>query len=694
MKTLKRLLTVVLAFVMSLTVAVFSACNFTSGNNGDNGDKGNNGESGDNGNNGGNGGDDVTAEYVGSTEEITALVNAMLTQKVEYAGMTESVAIKSKGNRYRINSAGQTISEMSSYDDNDNSGLSGNFNLKAGDGDIVITSESVVPDLEQSYNRYSYTLLRDWNAFSYSEMDPETGASVKVTDFKGKTLYWNGKITDLMSDAGVPDINAIFNTTSLGELAGSIIVPAYGASIAAFADQLGAFTIEGNKATADLNKAAYNLVQKVTAVLDKIDENTKVGDLLALEEVKDLITALTTGLTGAQIKEYATQIIDVVCSIPMFENGGTLSQMLTALNVDVSKLFVEPAEGDTAYDYIVKLISSNELYKFINDVLKAVQLMNNPTATSLITLPSNVNEIKLNWFLDFAGIDVAKIKSLVSSYTEGTNETTLKINQSSNVIKVSYHTSDPETGEDVEEIITVNSRTHNYVTASNMKVEYTLDGNRVVSQKISTNESRTFRESNYSSISNHKVDYVEMDEGSESVSITATLNYPAEAYELADISSNPVIYSRGEWLADKTYTDDVNIYIYRELFSDLGIAEEYEGVEVAEYIATANIVNGVYKGFELSDEQGNKVTVGENSFQISVKPYKYGDDGREYGTPVNVTVDMKKSEYNSAYVELLINNRYCTSINFSQDTVYYQNTVSKLLVGGHASSTKFDPMAG
>lgn len=720
MKTLKRLLTVVLAFVMSLTVAVFSACNFTSGNNGDNGDKGNNGENGDNGGNGG----DVTAEYVGSTEEITALVNAMLIQVTPQVGINFGMQELEKQEQFNVDGAGNKISDTNQRTETYtmDAAMNGKFNLLSGDADLVMTDKHKVPT---TYDNYEYAFLRDWNMFSYSEEherdeDDNKIGSNEVKDFTGKTLYWGGDMYDQMAEAGADAaIKQIFGDDfDMGEIASKLVMPEYGAMIAALADSLGAFKIEGNTATADINLAIYNLVGKLKTVLDQLKGSTTIGEFLALNEIKTVIGALTTGLTGEQAAQYVQSAL------------ATLG--IVGLSI--------PADKDsTVYDYIIKVLSSDELYAFVNAMLTG---MGSP-----VTLPSKLNALTLDFVLSIynaakgltgdAALSIDKIKAAFNKYTSGIKEDELVYNEES-------ATTDAEIGdfhgygldEDVTKNVPVNS--YQRFSLKNLKLVYTLDNNKVTGQSVSF----AVKEQSKNAGINAGLDYMEklslvsnpelLDKWlaefepevisvytyAMDMNISVSVEYPATEYTLKNIDNNEIIYDKYEWVDGTKY--EAGAYIRSEEIKHMidGLPEERNVyIDWNDYKVAANVNGGKLVGVNLY-EDGNSVGVLKNNTKVAFKGVAewYDDEKQQNETkPVSIELYAKVEEsdygvrvhfYQAPIAEEKpsegpsfpwgggsVNKSGIVEASMSKSTVYYKNTVKGILAGGHASSTKFDPTA-
>lgn len=257
---------------------------------------------------------------------------------------------------------------------------SGKFNIATGNADIV--SESVGAGVNAGVDDYSYVYLRDWNAYTYS-------SDTKPADFSGIEWSAEGNLNDFISQAlqgsGIPvDFASVGGVSSVFGL----IMPLMCHLELSFAKAAGGITEDASAQTltVDVNKTLYNFVNDIKGVVNGVTDSTTVGDLLG----------------NATVKKYFGVITELV---PV----DTVKSMLSQSGINVS-----PDEGSSTYDYIVKVISSEEVKNLIG-------------STADITLPDTLDKFTLAFILNGAGMDIAKFKTDFEELTSGITETQFSV---------------------------------------------------------------------------------------------------------------------------------------------------------------------------------------------------------------------------------------------------------------------------
>ncbi len=426
MKTLKKLLVVLFAVIMAMTVAVFTACQPVETENNDKKDQ------------------------VVNTET-QKLINALLTQSVEYVDFNMNVNVESIDSHYNIRSA--------------NSTAAGKIDVLKGNGDIVSDSGD---------GTYSYLFLRGWDAYNYS-------SNKEVTDFDGIELKYLGSFNDYLDE--IPQLSGI----DLGQVISAFYVPATAAAAIEAADQLNALTVEEGKVTVDISLMMRNALLKVKAFLDKINDNTTIGQFLALEEVKGLIEGLTVGMTGAELQAMVAMMLLQIEMTPAEEGSSvTVGQMLAQYGISLSALAVPADANSSAYDYLIKFISSDEINTFIDKMLEM--------SGSEIKMPANLKDVKLGFILN-----ALKMPS-IQSYKDLINNCLTLITETGIFL--------PAEGTDKNIVI------------SGVKIIYTLNNRVLTGQRAEA-----------------KI-VVPAKSSETTCKITADITFPSTAPELVDLSGN------------------------------------------------------------------------------------------------------------------------------------------------------------
>lgn len=257
---------------------------------------------------------------------------------------------------------------------------SAKLNLATGDADIV--AESVGKGENAGVDNYSYIFMRDWNAYSYSAETKPAGLNSIEWSAEGNL---NDMITEALQGEGIP-----VDFASIGGLASvcQMVLPMACHLELSFADAAGGITDDASAKTltVDINKVLYNFVNDIKGVINGLTDSTTIGDLLNNETVKKYFSIITELVPVDTVKSFVAQ---------------------TGLNV-------QPDDGSSTYDYIVKIISSEELKKLISEMAG-------------MALPNTLDKFALSFFLNSTGVNIADIKTAFEQLTSGITPTQFSI---------------------------------------------------------------------------------------------------------------------------------------------------------------------------------------------------------------------------------------------------------------------------
>ncbi|MCM1438669.1 MAG: hypothetical protein NC131_05590 [Roseburia sp.] len=231
---------------------------------------------------------------------------------------------------------------------------------------------------------YGYTFMRDFTFYYVNNEDND-----KITDFSNVDVVRN-------DTAIIPDmLKAVLAAIPETGVSAETVTPITG--ILSLADVYGAKTSADNKITLNYNKVAYKLYSEAVGVIDKLDENTTVGGLIAEKPVKALIMSLTYGLD-------AKELYDEVYGALVGEGGNA---QIDAMLAELPK----PAAGDSVYKYLVTLLKSQ---KFAETVFAVVM----PEAASLTT-PKAFADMKVADVVKLVAGNSAPAMAQVKTYIKG-----------------------------------------------------------------------------------------------------------------------------------------------------------------------------------------------------------------------------------------------------------------------------------
>ena len=620
MKIFKKLATFLAVGAMSVSAFAFTACEPASPN----------GPSGS-GNGSGN----------------AALINGVREQKYDFIVQSLASETNVSGKSFSLNEDGTKGAEIadSAYTAKTGMTQSGKINLADGNADIsaVQTSEAG----GQKSSEYTYSFMRNWNLFEYvSEEETE--------DFSGVTLDYYGNVSGQLPDTvdGLIELSDIAEQ-GLGTV--NYLLLTYG-------DNFGGLTVAENKATLDLSKTLYNMVQSLKTLVEGIKDDTTVGGVLADETVKKLLTPVLDLIEPAQIIAAVSGVLS-----PESELG----QILAQLEIDVADILGEPAEGETSYEYLTRLIGSEKLSNAINTVLAAMAEMQNAQA---ISLPATLDKVPVSFFATLMNTDLDALKATVGELAKSVTAASVTTATVECYVDIETGYRYYE-GEDLPTDAVLVPETST-TTLKNVKVEYTLDGNTVTAQKISLGTEADDGTVRYKYDDDDTA--FKLEEESAAGSYTVELSYVAKASELKDISKCATVEYASEY-QNLTLTVQ-NVWSYTE--------EDTENESVK------------YYNCDFADEIVLRAVVDENDEVLGCEYKKAGEPDTAYKT-LGETVELKVTAVNFddetdvkeltlTFAVELDSNRvtieneetdFYSQYYFYTNSVEYTNTVEGILAG-------------
>ncbi|MDE7306038.1 MAG: hypothetical protein K2N33_01470 [Clostridia bacterium] len=543
MKIFKKFLAAIIAAVMALGIFAFAACG--------NDNSGNNNGPDEGGNEGGNNN--------GTVLTTAQLLQAVSAQQVKYLEVNASSSSS-------VVDPAMVISET-------------NFNAKVNlndlDADIAIYS-AILDEQQNLVKDYDYSFVRggyNFSDVSYAGIPKE---EVSPENYSSIPLVYN-------SESSIDSSMSAYVPLGLNQANYALI---------SFVSTANALTIESGKATVDLNKAVYNVVQDLKEVVNGLTEETTLGDILANEKVRKYLTVFTelvpATLVSAGVAKLP-ELLEMLNSLTPedaseFGEMGTFVLMAQAIlnGVSFDDLAQITPDGTVTYDYLIKLLASDAMRDIANTVL--VNLMtvmgggNGGDAEQVSALADGEGEVE-GLLPNLTNISVGLILDMVNAGKPDADKLdleTLKTNFAAMTDSVteegfyfampkigSSEGSNPDDGTVMQEAGEDEAPTLMYVSGA--KIEYALSGASVTGISFELN------------VTTNAGDMEIVSEYS------ASITYTSEAYRLADISNNTVWYM--PWDYDTGTT--VSFHQYNEIRDE---SERYGGAWIT---YTVDFVDGV-----------------------------------------------------------------------------------------------------
>lgn len=191
-----------------------------------------------------------------------------------------------------------------------------------------------------------------------------------------------------------------------------------------------AVTEANNSLTVDLNKLMFNAVTDIKGVVNGLTNDTTVGQILANENLKKYVKVITELVTPEELVATLVEAIDGAAGgegVPA-EATAIIAQVKTLLNT------VKPDANSSTYDYIVKLVGSQELVNLIN------QAMGAPEGTGLTKKLTEFKVSELLALADKEELTLDSLKTMVNQYASIVTATALTFGEDSKAeaLKVVY----------------------------------------------------------------------------------------------------------------------------------------------------------------------------------------------------------------------------------------------------------------
>lgn len=654
MKLWKRMIAVLLIVVMAVSVFAMAACDV---NTPDNGDNGNN--NGDNGNNGGNNNGDNNGNgnnNGNSSEEstVSAIVNALLKDGNKPFELNVTMTTDDTGDTYVMKADGTVYTDSETgFDGHSDSSKYNDVllikvlaDLAKGKMDVIkndtsvgehhyypASSEEEARDFYYSDAEVEYTFLRNWHNFNYRDYkysnDKDNLAVLEeVTDWSDIVLKYKGLAIEGYEEMVAEYVDYVQRVNVI---------------ILNLANAANAVTIDGNKVVVDGNKLAYNMFNDVNSALSKITNNTTIGQLLNDPTVKKYLSSILNAFT-------VEEVFDILDDFGMLDN-------------DIAKqlLAVKPDANSTTYDYIVKLIGSDELNDLISDMVKEELGIN---------LPTNIANVKLSFILDLVvkatglpvGTDLLDLaKTYVKLVADFVTETEIKVTdgRSSSVYQG-----------DLTQTTTI----------KNAKMEYVLNSDKTIASQTFTVDIVESGVSGFGSVGEELFDITS---GTANRSIKATMEYK-DSVVFTDINGCAVEYYTQEF-TESEYDESFEFSIY-DNEKDCYTQEPLKGNLHVE------ISNGSVYELLLTDDDGevlwsaNVILYGNGHdamlrgvISVTLPTYNY-ETGTESEETFIIEIEARVSSTHIS-LDFFYNDSNIDWVYIEAQVIYCTNTVSGVLNG-------------
>lgn len=518
MKIFKKFLAALIAAVMALGVFAFAAC--------------------DDGKTGENEGD---GEGPGGNAPTTAqLLTAVKSQQIKYFEVSASSSTST------VSPA--TVLSEDSYN--------AKFNLDDYDADIK--SYSAVSDGTELVKDYNYDFVRGGYVFNNVSYESLNKGEVEPENFSAIPLSFTPEAgVDSTMIAAVP---AVINNANYALLS--------------FADVAGALTVSGGKATVDLNKAIYNVVKDVEAVVNRLEETTTVGDILNNENIRKYLSVFTEMIPATTVAAGVAMLpglVDMLTGLDLSDETvaaqfgelagyiGMAQALLTGVSFDDFAAVV-PDAGSATYDYILKLLGSDALKGIANKLFENFMAMmggeggGEPVSAQAEEggeemLPK-ITDISVGFILEMlnAGKDESE-KLQLSNLKKNFQAMTANVSETQMYFAMPGFGTDNENQEGPDAQSAASSSAPALSCLSGAKIEYNLNGAAITAQSVSA------------SISSEVEGVAVVSEYS------AGVTYSSVKYQLADISGNTVWYMPQDYATGTT----VSFHQANEIRDESGI---------------------------------------------------------------------------------------------------------------------------
>lgn len=546
MKLIKRLLVVFAAFVLAFSVFALSASACNPSDNTDNTDNTDN----NGGNNGGNNNeeDDITGPSVSPN---ASLINAVYNQSYVAASFTGKIDITREEALFSVSENGGKGEQLKPSEVVETMHMfgSGKVNLTDADADLVVGMENHYASNEEPDLTLINILMRGGEVYTAVEYG-EDGNPIEIKDYTGIDLHYEFNLIEelIPSLSGGSSIRELVDglleeiaetngitieqaeellDEELAELGITVeelrninpaaVLTEYALNCETFivmslTDNFGALKVENSTATADLLLMAQNIVKEAKDFVNSINGDTTIGDLLNNKAVKGVLEPLLNVIEPEIFRQMLPQLTLQIL-VSTVHSQDALMQLLEIYNsVDWEAILVEPDEGATTYDYLIKFISSEALRVEASKVIAALEDTEDMQLPVEIELPVTLDKMTIDYFVRFSGHTLAELKEEVLPYLDCVTENGVSLNPEI----LDFNTLDVEINE--------------------AKIIYTLDGKKVTGQRVKADYVSKYYGREY--ITDNDVITVFWNEESVSCTFDGNVIYTDTEYELYDVSEN------------------------------------------------------------------------------------------------------------------------------------------------------------
>ncbi len=604
MKLIKRLLVVFAAFVLAFSVFALSASACNPSDNTDNTDNTDN----NGGNNGGNNNeeDDITGPSVSPN---ASLINAVYNQSYVAASFTGKIDITREEALFSVSENGGKGEQLKPSEVVETMHMfgSGNVNLADADADLVVGMENHYASNEEPDLTLINILMRGGEVFTAVEYDDD-GNPIEIKDYTGIDLHYefnlieelipslpggssirelvDGLLEEIAETNGITIEQAEelldeelaelgITVEELRNINPAAVLTEYALNCETFiimslTDNFGALKVENSTATADLLLMAQNIVKEAKDFVNSINGDTTIGDLLNNKAVKGVLEPLLNVIEPEIFRQMLPSLtLQILVSTTQSQDA--LMQLLEIYNsVDWEAILVEPDEGATTYDYLIKFISSEALRVEASKVIAALENAEDiPQLPVEIELPVTLDKMTIDYFVRFSGHTLAELKEEVLPYLDCVTENGVVL--SSEIL-----------GDNMLD-----------VEIAEAKIIYTLNGKKVTGQRVKADFVTKYYEEEYIA-NNGEITYI-WNEESVSCTFDGNVIYTDTEYELYDVSNN----LEKALICGTYYFESLRISSGGEVV-EIKVGEEYSGLILSErfyvlelytdgtYILTAN----------------------------------------------------------------------------------------------------------
>ncbi len=626
MKAFKKITAFAVAMTMGCSVFAFTACTPNDDDGGDN---------------------NVTSNLPAGkpAQAIDATFASALKEEKDYLTLNYTNKTNGTDTHHTKTNGVETATDTTTYEINLTA--SGKVDLKGGNADLVAKSVATFENdkgKDVSYsiknnNYVEYDFLRSWNMFSYkAEKEVTDFTDVELSHDGSANINWEeilGQIGSIGGGSGAatyaeaPDLSALPTTGDLAKLSlaneNTVLV-----KLAAAANTL---KYENGVYSIDLIETVDTVIKEVGTVVAALEGDNTVGDILNNAIVKKYFSVITELVPVETVKATVSMAIDALSTI---EN---VKPLLLYIQQDLDAL--KTVSASTTYDYIVSLISSQNLVNIANTVITIMQSQGTaPTADV------SVGEVASPAFFTktLDKYSVNEILTIVNSMVQPTLPITLEVVQ--NAYK-SYVEAVCNGG---KLIIDKNS------AITELSVEYKVESGKLSSQKVSYAFENKHTYEMGSSTSDgvttaYSTDSAEKQEG------VIEIAYDTSAPALKDISANTVSHYEYEW-------DEEDLYLFT--------AQDLDGEDwtVYDFYVGAYTQNGEYAGLKLYNASKEEIGQGTDyvDFQVGETSYRIYEQNRSNGEQKSIYYNVDR-----------VNAGTVNYASLTQTKVKYTATVAEII---------------